>query len=51
MSPPVSEAQRRLAGMALAMKRGEIPFSDSAKAAAMAKSMSTEELRELAKNP
>ncbi len=49
--PAVSEAQRRLAGIALAIKRGETPASFSPQAAKMAKSMSTEELRELARKP
>ena len=51
MSPAVSERQRKLAGIALAIKRGETPASFSPEAAKMAKTMSTEELREFAKKP
>ena len=49
--PAVSEEQRRLAGMALAMKRGETPFSASGKAHEMMRSMSTEDLRHMASKP
>ena len=44
MSPAVSENQRTLACIALAIKRGETPRSYSAEAAKMADSMSEEEL-------
>lgn len=49
--PPVSEAQRRLAGIALSMKRGETPLSFSVQAAKMMKTMSTQELRDMASKP
>ncbi len=49
--PAVSEAQRRLAGIALSMKRGETPKSFSKQAAEMADSMSEEELRKMASKP
>jgi len=48
---PYSEAQRRLAGIALAMKRGETPHSYSAAAYKMMKEMSTQELRDMASKP
>lgn len=51
MSPAVSEDQRRLAGIALAMKRGGTPYSYSKEAAKMARSMTIEQLREYARNP
>lgn len=49
--PPVSEAQRKLAGIALAMKRGETPRSYSKEAAKMAASMTEEQLEEFARKP
>ncbi len=49
--PAVSEDQRKLAGIALAMRRGKTPYSYSKKAAEMARSMTIEELREYAKGP
>uniref|UniRef100_A0A6M3KK18 DUF3008 family protein n=1 Tax=viral metagenome TaxID=1070528 RepID=A0A6M3KK18_9ZZZZ len=49
MSPAKSEAQRKLAGIALAMLRGELPKSYSAEAYKMMQSMSAQELAEYAK--
>ena len=49
--PAVSEAQRKLAGIALAIKRGETPRSYSKEAAEMADSMSEEELEKYAHKP
>lgn len=49
--PAASEDQKKLAGIALAMKRGETPKSYSKEAAKMAKSMTIEELRDYAKGP
>lgn len=49
--PATSERQRRLAGIALAMKRGETPMSYSREAADMARSMSEKSLRDYAKKP
>ena len=46
--PSVSKSQQRLAGIALAIKRGETPKSYSPQAAKMAKSMTVKELREFA---
>ncbi len=43
--PARSERQRRLAGIALAIKRGYTPRSYSPEAARMAESMSEEQLR------
>jgi len=51
MSPSSSERQRRLAGIALAMKRGETPMDYSPEAAEMARSMSEKSLEEFAKKP
>lgn len=48
---PVSEAQRRLAGIALSMKRGDTPFSYSKEAHEMMRLMSTQELRDMASKP
>lgn len=48
---PYSESQRRLAGIALAMKRGETPHSYSEAAYKMMRQMSTEELRDMASKP
>jgi len=48
---PVSENQRTLACIALAIKRGEQPKSYSAQGAEMADSMSEEKLREWCKGP
>ena len=48
---PYSEAQRKLAGIALAMKRGETPHSYSSEAYKMMRSMSTAELRDMASGP
>ena len=49
--PAKSEAQRRLAGIALAIKRGETTKSYSKEAAQMAKTMTVAELREFAQKP
>lgn len=49
--PAVSERQRRLAGIALAMRRGETPMDYSHEAAEMARSMSEKELRKYASKP
>jgi len=49
--PSVSESQRKPFGMALAMKRGEMPHSKSDAAYQMMRSMSTEELRKMASKP
>lgn len=46
--PATSEAQRKLAGIALSIKLGKTPRSYSAQAAKMADSMTLEELREFA---
>ena len=46
--PAESEKQRKLAGIALAIKRGETPRSYSKEAAKMADSMSEEELEKYA---
>lgn len=46
--PAVSEAQRRLAGIALSMKRGKTPRSYSKEAAKMADSMTEAELEKFA---
>lgn len=52
---PYSESQRRMAGMALAWKRGDKPEFDSPEAEEacrkMMRSMSTEELRDMASGP
>ena len=48
---PVSENQKTLACIALAMKRGTTERSYSAEAAKMADSMSEEKLREWCKGP
>jgi len=48
---PVSENQKTLACIALAIKRGETPRSYSAQAAGMADSMSEEKLSEWCKGP
>ena len=47
--PAVNERQRKLAGIALAMKRGETSKSYSKEAAKMAKSMTQKQLRDYAK--
>lgn len=49
--PAKSPAQRKLAGIALSMKRSETPKSYSKQAAKMAKSMTVKELREYASKP
>ena len=49
--PSTSEKMRRLAGIALAIARGETPADYSPEAAEMARSMSIESLREYAKKP
>jgi len=49
--PSENEKQRRLAGMALAIKRGDAPKSSSPQAAKMAASMTKKELREFAAKP
>ena len=46
--PAASESQRKLAGIALSMKRGETPRSYSKEAAAMADSMTEKQLVEFA---
>ena len=46
--PAASEAQRRLAGIALSIKRGKTPRSYSKEAAAMADSMSEADLEKFA---
>lgn len=46
--PATSEAQRKLAGIALAIKRGKLKSSYSSKAANMSKSMSEDELHKYA---
>jgi len=51
MSPATSERQRKLAGIALSMKRGETPESYSPEAYEMARSMSEKELRKFASKP
>lgn len=51
MSPAVSEDQRTLACIALAIKRGETKASYSKQAADMAESMSEEELEHYCKEP
>ncbi len=47
--PAVSERQRKLAGIALAIKRGETPKGYSKQAAKMAKSMTAKQLKDYAK--
>jgi len=49
--PAKSEKQRRLAAIALSIKRGKTPKNYSEEAADMADSMTTKELREFAKKP
>ena len=49
--PAASEAQRRLAGIALSMKRGETPRSYSREAADMADSMTEAQLEKYARTP
>ena len=46
--PAVSSSQRKLAGIALSIKRGKTPRSYSKEAAKMADSMSEEELEKYA---
>jgi len=46
--PSVNESQRKLAGIALSIKRGQTPRSYSKEAAAMADSMSIKQLEEFA---
>ncbi len=48
---PYSESQRKLAGIALSMKRGETPHSYSAQAHKMMREMSEEELKDMASGP
>ncbi len=48
---PYSVAQKKLAGIALAMKRHETPFSSSKDAYDMMRSMSEAELRDMASGP
>ena len=48
---PTSENQRKLACIALSMKRGETPMSYSHAAAKMADTMSEEKLSEWCKGP
>jgi len=47
--PATSEAQRRAAGVALSIKRGQTPRSYSPEAARMADSMSEKQLRDFAR--
>jgi len=49
--PSVNEAQRKLAGIALSIKRGETTKGYSKQAAEMARSMSVKELRAFASKP
>jgi len=49
--PSVSEAQRKLACIALSIKRGETKASYSKQAAEMAESMSEEDLRHFCEEP
>lgn len=49
--PAVSSKQRKLFAIALAMKRGEVPYSYSEEAAKLAKTLSEKKLREFAKTP
>lgn len=49
--PAVSERQRKLAGIALAIARGETPEDYSPEAAEMARSMSQKELEKYASKP
>jgi hypothetical protein len=49
--PAKSEDQRKLAGIALSMKRGETPKSHSQEAKSMADSMSEKELEKMASKP
>ncbi len=49
--PAKSEAQRKLAGIALSEKRGETSPSYSPEAAKMARSMSEQELEKMASKP
>ena len=48
--PAVSEAQRRLAGIALSIKQGETPRSYSKEAADMADSMTEAQLEKFARS-
>jgi hypothetical protein len=47
--PTQTEAERKLAGIALSMKRGKTPESYSKEAAKMSKTMTERELREQAR--
>ena len=47
--PSVSKSQRKLMGIALAIKRGETPKSYSKEAAKLAGSMSEKQLKDYAK--
>lgn len=47
--PAVSEKQRKLMAVALAIKRGELPRSYSKEASRLADSMSEQQLRDFAK--
>lgn len=47
--PAKSQVQQKLFGIALAMKRGEVPYSYSKEAAKIARSLSEEKIREFAK--
>ena len=49
--PSVSEAQRKLACLALSIKLGKTPKGYSPEAAKMAKEMSIEELSDFCKQP
>ena len=51
MSPSVSESQRRLFCIALAIKRGETPKSYSFEAAHLAKTMSEKQLKDYCGSP
>ena len=49
--PPKSKAQSKAAGMAVAMKKGEMPMKGPGPAASMAKSMSMKQAKEFASGP
>jgi len=48
---PYSKKQQQAAGIALAMKRGEVPQTPGTTAYEMMRSMSTAELRDMASGP
>jgi hypothetical protein len=49
--PALSKKQQMAAGMALAMKRGDMPVTSGTPAAQMAKSMSSDQVKEFASTP